>query len=157
MWKNDIAILRLKDPILFSQYNCMRPICVPKFGETFRNVECTVTGWGVTEPYFDIFNPPLSDVLLKVQIPIVDDSICIGIYDQAYYRNTNICAGDLRGGKDSCGGDSGGPLICRRDGRDYVAGIVSAGSGCAQINKSAIYTDVSAYTDWINNYIRSGK
>lgn len=75
-----------------------------------------------------------------------------------------ICAGDPNGGKDACQvraydfkivqnskclylqqGDSGGGLVCN----NKVAGIVSFGNGCANKHFPGVYTDVSAYDDFI--------
>lgn len=57
-----------------------------------------------------------------------------------------ICAGYLNGGKDSCEGDSGGPLNCH----GTLCGIVSWGSNtCAAKYKAGVYTRVSNYVYWI--------
>ncbi|RWS03833.1 coagulation factor VII-like protein, partial [Dinothrombium tinctorium] len=66
-----------------------------------------------------------------------------------------ICAGLRRGGKDSCRGDSGGPLIKVRFGKAYLIGIVSYGGHgmCARENSGAVYTKVSHYTNWIKSNI----
>ena len=43
-----------------------------------------------------------------------------------------LCAGYEDGQKDACVGDSGGPLVVFLNGRWTLAGITSAGFGCAQ-------------------------
>lgn len=66
-------------------------------------------------------------------------------------RPTILCAGYASGGKDSCEGDSGGPLAVRdpTEGRWTLAGIVSNGIKCAEPNLPGIYTRISEYDDWI--------
>jgi secreted trypsin-like serine protease len=66
-----------------------------------------------------------------------------------------MCAGGEKG-KDSCRGDSGGPLIIEdeTEGTFYLAGIVSYGSiGCGAYDAPAIYTRVALYSDWIKENV----
>lgn len=77
--------------------------------------------------------------------------------------NNMICAGVPQGGKDSCNGDSGGPLMVRRaDGGWIQVGIVSWGkmplgaqTACGLPSLYGVYTRVSNYFDWIGNTIRA--
>lgn len=75
-----------------------------------------------------------------------------------------MCAGgsDVSGGgKDSCKGDSGGPLMFLGDWDEsplfYVAGVVSEGPDCEKTTEHqvpGIYTRVSAFLQWILDNIR---
>lgn len=57
-----------------------------------------------------------------------------------------ICAGYINmGGIDACQGDSGGPFVCN----GLLTGIISWGEGCALADKPGVYTNVSAFNDWI--------
>ena len=74
------------------------------------------------------------------------------------FENTSLCAGaaNIRiGGKDSCIGDSGGPLECERpDGAWVQVGVVSYGPQyCGDRNSYGVYEDVSKYLDWINSIV----
>lgn len=55
----------------------------------------------------------------------------------------HLCYGTT--GKDSCYGDSGGPLADRRT----IYGIVSFGDNCGQV--PGVYVNVSYYINWIKN------
>lgn len=48
-------------------------------------------------------------------------------------------------------GDSGGGLICDND----LSGIVSFGNGCAIAFFPGVYTDVSAYNEWIDKVVNN--
>jgi len=69
------------------------------------------------------------------------------------------------GGKDSCEGDSGGPLWTREatgEGGEFLAylvGVVSArldGEDCAKLNSPAFYTRVKHYVKWIKKHATGG-
>ena len=67
-----------------------------------------------------------------------------------------ICAGLKQGGRDSCYGDSGGPLIAMVEGQPVQLGIVSWGEGpadadikCGHADVYGVYSRVSSFRDWI--------
>ena len=84
---------------------------------------------------------------------------CRQMFKRAGYAKdvpTNVvCAGYAEGGKDSCEGDSGGPLMVWSDEQAawVLAGVVSNGIRCAEPNLPGIYVRVSEYVDWINKYV----
>ena len=63
----------------------------------------------------------------------------------SYNPNAMICAGYPEGGKDSCQGDGGGPLLCNGE----IQGITSWGIGCAERGHPGVYTKVCKFNDWI--------
>lgn len=65
---------------------------------------------------------------------------------------TVICAGYAEGGKDSCEGDSGGPLMVWSSSSSswVLAGIVSNGIRCAEPNLPGVYVRISEYIEWID-------
>jgi hypothetical protein len=74
---------------------------LPKSGEDVEpGTACQVAGWGKTSN-----KSPKSDILKEVNITIIDRKIC----NDGQHYNFNpviglnmICAGSLKGGKDSC-------------------------------------------------------
>jgi len=90
---------------------------------------------------------PQSDQLKEVGMDVLDPAFCGPGFDAA----TQLCAGVLAGGADSCEGDSGGPLLAvAADGAAYEQiGVVSYGYGCAQRYWPGGYTRVSAYLPWL--------
>lgn len=60
----------------------------------------------------------------------------------------------ILGGRDTCHGDSGGPLWIylgtkATSMRAFLAGIVSRGEGCGNLNKPGVYTAVKRFLPWI--------
>ncbi|XP_019880112.2 CLIP domain-containing serine protease HP8 isoform X2 [Aethina tumida] len=147
---NDIGIIKLLTPANFGDPN-VQPICLPSDEAANADLVGTqpvVTGWGVTE------DGTKSSKLLKVQIPIVPTSECRKVYSHfAPISEKQVCAGGVDG-KDSCGGDSGGPMqyLGSMGGRlAFIQhGIVSYGPrDCGTVGQPAIYTRVDSYMEWI--------
>ena len=89
-----------------------------------------------------------------LQIPIVSKSECNNVYKDYYISENMFCAGYQGGRIDTCAGDSGGPLLCQKDGRWTIYGITSFGEGCGQQGKYGIYAKVPNFTKWIESVIR---
>ncbi len=99
-----------------------------------------VSGWGRTPTE----TRPMR--LREAQVPFRTDTDCDAVWQGAIVPDLMICAGD--GVRDSCNGDSGGPLsrdvgtVGARDLR--LAGIVSFGpeGPCANATVPGVYTDL---------------
>ncbi|XP_008328821.1 tryptase-2-like [Cynoglossus semilaevis] len=143
---NDIALVKLQGKMNFSQF--VHPVSLPCVDHVFTSSsECWLTGWGNIGN-----NVPLPDpeVLQQVKIPIIPHRVCEkhhpGLTPQ------QLCAGDMAGGKDACEGDYGGPLMCHGDAGFVQVGITSSG-GCGLPGQVGIYTKVSRYLTFINDYV----
>ncbi|XP_078039351.1 uncharacterized protein LOC144471309 isoform X2 [Augochlora pura] len=147
---NDIAMLRLEKPVIFSDY--VRPICLPE-AEPKSGTMCTVTGWGQLFEIGRIF----PDTLQEVQLPVISTEECRRkTLFLPLYRITSgmLCAGLKDGGRDACLGDSGGPLVCSGSDNKYTLhGITSNGYGCARPGRPGVYTKVHHYLPWIEHTI----
>ena len=135
----DIALVKLKRPAVF--HSRVHSICLPDMDTTFpTGKSCFATGWGMQEENATEY----SDVLREVEVNLVSKEVCnSNISYNGTIHERYLCAGFQGGGKDSCGGDSGGPLACQNeDGRFVLTGVVSWGEGCARANKYGVYFDV---------------
>lgn len=147
----DIALLRLSRDVTFT--NFIKAICLPS--NTSFQGKLVVAGWGKTE------SRSASNVKLKLALPLADKEQCDQTYSNAGVRlgYGQICAGGQKG-KDSCRGDSGGPLmaverIADGTGRWAAVGVVSFGpSPCGMQGWPGVYTRVADFVPWIVNKIR---
>ncbi|KAH9502983.1 Plasma kallikrein [Bulinus truncatus] len=137
----DVAVLTLSESLVFT--NCTAPICLPSVGEDARDTSyCQAAGWGLT---FDTAKTLPYD-LMKVLLPVVENSLCLLTYGSLRFNELKICAGDMYyGGIDTCDGDSGGPLMCFDDGRYVLHGITSfsVSPTCGNPRYIGIYTRVA--------------
>ncbi|CAG9821117.1 unnamed protein product [Phaedon cochleariae] len=154
---NDIALLRLSRDVKFTDY--VRPVCLPRTAsdrrKSFVGKTLTVAGWGKTEKRSE------SSVKLKLDIPVRSNQECGEIYESAgvTLNGGQLCAGGEKG-KDSCRGDSGGPLMTLYEDENgeinwYSIGVVSFGpSPCGMENWPGVYTKVADFVPWIISKLR---
>uniref|UniRef100_A0A8C6ZFD3 Kallikrein-13-like n=1 Tax=Nothoprocta perdicaria TaxID=30464 RepID=A0A8C6ZFD3_NOTPE len=140
---NDIMMLKLVTPAALSE--TVRPVpvatCPPPPGAS-----CVTSGWGATS------SPEVTypDVLQCVGVTLFSTAECRRLYP-GYITENMLCAGSLRGGRDSCQGDSGGPLVCN----GTLQGIVSWGmEKCGQPRRPGVYTKVCRFAQWIQDIMR---
>ncbi|XP_045537778.1 CLIP domain-containing serine protease B9 [Papilio machaon] len=148
----DISLLRLEKSINYTDF--IRPVCLPTtefvasqdyvIGTSF-----TTAGWGLTE----LGTPSI--IKQKVDLDTVPMDICKVKMPHINKLDVDkiICAGG-KPGKDTCNGDSGGPLTkditIEFNTNAYLFGITSFGSArCGVTDTPSVYTRVAAYMDWI--------
>ncbi|XP_063371926.1 venom protease-like isoform X1 [Cydia amplana] len=153
---NDIALLELATDVDFS--NTIRPACLWQRHDFDSYTKALATGWGV----IDVNTKETSKELQKVSISLLDNAYCDQLLANSRNRNwqgfspSQMCAGELRGGRDTCQGDSGAPLqVASRDNQCifHVVGVTSFGAQCARSGRPAIYTRVASYLDWIEGVV----
>jgi secreted trypsin-like serine protease len=101
---------------------------VPVDGEDVR-----VIGFGLTSE-----GGSASDILQMVDLNVVSFEQCMQQIAVQLMDDGQICAGVEEGFKDSCSGDSGGPLFNPTSLVQY--GVVSFGIGCARPMTPGVYT-----------------
>lgn len=149
----DIALIRLNRPVTFSRF--VRPACLWQTS-SINSTKAVAIGWGQME-----FVGDRSDDLRKVSLDIINNSDCRQLYESSKKLRrgvvkTQLCAGYLHGGKDTCHGDSGGPIQVITPKSQcvfHIIGITSFGKACAAVNTAAVYTRVSSYVDWIESVV----
>uniref|UniRef100_A0A8C1VKL4 Zgc:153968 n=1 Tax=Cyprinus carpio TaxID=7962 RepID=A0A8C1VKL4_CYPCA len=109
------------------------PVCLAAAGSTFAaGTESWITGWGKLN-----FG---GESNLTINRTHVQDNI--------------LCAGPAEGGKGSCQGNGGGPLVI--NGSQWIqSGISIFGVNCTAPKYPGSYTRVSHYQDWISSQIKS--
>ena len=108
----------------------------------------TAIGFGVTDPD----NYDAADILQEAKLNYMSNEICElssdgeNSYD-GYLNNNMMCASAEE--RDTCYGDSGGPLLIRHEENpeeseiDFVVGITSWGFDCADPNFPGVYARIS--------------
>ena len=150
-FENDIALMELESP--FDVQPHVVPICLPEPGEEFVGQVAHVAGWGKLS-----YGGPIPSILQVVKLPILANDKCQEMFNNAGHdkeiKPTFLCAGYTDGGKDSCEGDSGGPLMVQKSNGHWVlVGTVSHGIKCAEPNLPGVYMKTAAYRLWIDNII----
>merc|ERR1711971_1176940 len=148
--ENDIAILKLSQPIQYSRD--IRRACMPTAyrGQDLPSVlarpQPIVVGWGSTSTG----TGPTSR-LRQAPVQMVTQQQCAQAYRQVSRVTigaTKLCAGE--GTRDTCNGDSGGGLFSRNLGGGFaVVGVTSFGVECARDDFPGVYTRVDEYLPWI--------
>lgn len=157
---HDIALLRLERSVVFREG--VQPACL--YDSEVVVPQAVATGWGNLG-----FSDAPSDILQKVSLDIIPHQQCRDLLgsDQSVpdgIQATQVCAGILAGGHDTCSGDSGGPLQVNNT-RTFrtgytcgmeIIGVTSFGKFCAQKNTPGVYTRVAPYVPWIEDIVWSG-
>jgi len=150
----DMCLLKVDGTIdLSNKYVSAIPMGVPS--ETYAgNKDCWISGWGR-----DDRNSKLpSDMLKEYNIPVITTEYCMKLY--GWFGRIHplgiehICMGgpetpDIH----ACHGDSGGPMVCKRNGQYELVGVASR-TGSPQCSKRpSVYMRVSTFRSWIEETI----
>ncbi|XP_071120550.1 chymotrypsin-1-like [Mytilus edulis] len=138
---NDLMLLQLRKPLRFG--STINKIDLDtEIGKNYTGELCTITGWGDTDVNAGGNMP---DRLQVLNLHVVTNEHC-GIawrIPQTFWNNM-ICLQDKD--KDSCRGDSGGPVICN----NKLVGTLSYGNNSpCDGSYPSVHSRISAYLDWI--------
>jgi secreted trypsin-like serine protease len=149
---NDIALIQLSSPLTLSASVSIIPLAseVSSSGTTGQ-----ITGWGQT----DKLSNREPSTLQKASVQIFSDAYCQSGYGSDFISAQMLCAADASFTKDTCFGDSGGPLAVVVGGQRVLAGVTSWGATdngeCSVDGYPGVYAEVANYYSWIAPYIAS--
>jgi secreted trypsin-like serine protease len=151
---NDIALLKLAKPIKFDAK--VRPACLNTKAD-LKWDKAIAIGFGK----LNYENTETSKHLMKVQLSNIDREFCKSAYADNKLMTkgvieTQFCAGEKEGKKDTCQGDSGGALqtvladpYCMYN----IVGVTSFGKFCGFENAPGLYSAVAAYIGWVEEKV----
>lgn len=144
----DLSLLRLQKPLIMGPTVQKAVIHDDEHFKVPAGEEVVIAGWGqvVEHTFFT------SDILLSASLITVAPERCIEFFKRFGVKmdpNEIICAGGAEDGKDSCNGDSGGPMVHR----GAVVGLVSYGEGCGVPGWPAAYVKLSHCMPWVRSTI----
>ncbi|XP_064606124.1 elastase-1-like [Liolophura sinensis] len=155
-FSHDLALVKLREDAPVDQPFCnsicltsqMMPSLVANVSDIDRdtviftnNNQCWVAGWGDTKENFT------NTSLKEVQGYVIGHEQCESIWQKGIGSDM-VCFGNGTSGP--CKGDSGGPLMCRKNGQFYLIGIVSWGTEqCIRTGYPSVFTRISNYIPWI--------
>lgn len=148
---NDIGLIKLKNNVEYS--NHIQPPCLPSSSlKPLDEMDLIAVGFGQTTAS----GVGQSSRRLKVKLPLFDFESCRAIYIQVLgikkiNNKRQFCAGG-EPGKDTCTGDSGGPIFTHANGLAYLIGTISFGMKPCGGNP-AVYTYVLHFIPWIKQTI----
>ncbi len=162
---NDIALLELKDEI-----NDVTPMEINTRENNImvRGMDVIAAGWGAKE-YIEGEEgenvAPSSTQLLSVNLTLygANAGTCSNhsktpplYYETGEIDLTehNICASGGNSNRGVCSGDSGGPLIVKRNGRNIIIGVGSwVLLPCGMSNTPDMFIRVDSFDSWIKYYV----
>ena len=143
----DIALLQL-------EYDALVPSTPIDQQSVLINQMAFIAGWGALQAGNNGQQQTFPDKLRGAYVRMVPGAECAQRFTSYFGQvdDSQLCAGSVQGQVDTCQGDSGGPLyrVSETSSRPVsVAGITSWGIGCGSASTPGVYTQVTAYANWI--------
>ncbi|XP_058457823.1 serine protease snake-like [Malaya genurostris] len=150
---HDIALVQLKRKVKFSAF--IRPACLWT-SNSLNYTTAIASGFGQLG-----FLMKTARKLNKVSLQLFDSNVCEKSFPrirklQNGIIDSQMCVGSFDG-RDTCKGDSGGPLQVKTEQQGclfHLIGIVSWGQdACGYGQSLAIYTKIASYVSWIEQIV----
>ncbi|KAL2087345.1 hypothetical protein ACEWY4_016173 [Coilia grayii] len=151
-WENDIALIKLRDPVNFN--NTLMPIPLPE-GEDQEETPGEMAIFGAWD--MGIAHQ-LPGAIKYLKLPVVSREECRAGFQSGrgpVIDSKMFCTGPSEFFINVCFSDAGSALVFQnpKTNRVYAAGIVSFETACA-FRKHAVSTRISAHLPWIRDIMR---
>ena len=174
IYDNDLALLELVQTVDFIKcgthcqtIDLINPVIEKQNAPILSPVQ--IAGWGVLEDCDNsqslvcqhyagqmMRNPALYPTTLRyTTLKLANCLSSSSLYSAQQITQNMLCAESPMQDSltDTCYGDSGAGLTINNLEKQYLLGIASWGAGCAKVGYPGVYTRVTNYSDWINNYL----
>ncbi|OUC43807.1 trypsin [Trichinella nativa] len=163
-YDHDYAVLVLSSPLKFTDY--VIPACLSQELENFPlGSKCLIAGWGGIDG--GIYKPVirksgrnvksissrylvLPKTLMQAVITIIDDNNCSNAFFASYDSAINLCAADAMGVIGINNYDSGGPLVCLKDGLWSLHGM-GVSRAFFDSTQPSVFIKMPALVDFLRN------
>jgi trypsin len=148
---DDIGLVILSEPVFgVSPVKININVDLPTDGNLVTAIGHGLVSQGATPGYTHRLN--------EVEISVIsfDDCNDLDSYNGHISKDANICAGASAGGRGTCRGDSGGPLLILGSTalEDLQVGLTSFSTSiCALFKYPDVFTRLSHYTEWIHDNV----
>ncbi|XP_075433167.1 chymotrypsinogen A-like isoform X4 [Ascaphus truei] len=144
---HDVLLVKLSTPAVYNDR--VSPVCLKASSDDFSaGFKCVTSGWGKINATTKQFPRKLQ----QVSLPLISNRECQKSWG-GNISSTMICAGAA--GASSCQSDSGGPLVCQKNGIWTLLGIVSWGHLNCSTSFPALYASVPQVQTWVTQIIAS--
>ncbi|XP_024421508.1 putative serine protease 46 [Desmodus rotundus] len=152
---NDIALLKLKEPIAWSPL--VQPVCLPSTKLLpSKGTLCWMIVWGRPSTQ-GTRKPPYS--LQEVAVRIINNRVCNEQYQFLFLKDQKMSVGkdmlcaSSELGIDSCQSNSGSSMVCRMNKTWIQVGVESWSFSCKQHHFPDMFTSTAHFTQWIQRQI----
>ncbi|XP_077998486.1 chymotrypsinogen A-like [Glandiceps talaboti] len=140
---NDLGLIKLQKPAELNRYVKI----VTLASKENEPGNCVASGWGSKTIEGDT-----SHLLRETTVDVIANKKCQEIWFEEKITGGMLCAGSQT--KGICAGDSGGPLMCKKNKKWSMYGISSWGADeCGLEDIPDAYTRVSRYHDPVMSFI----
>ncbi len=139
---HDAAVIELDSPVSLAPIRLAAP---DQDSLESPGRKARIAGWGNTirqTPPFYLEPDSYPNRMQAATVPLISDARAEAVYGSSYVPRLMVAAG--KDGKDTCDGDSGGPMWATTPQGRRQIGITSFGAGCGAQGYPGVYTEVNA-------------